>query len=227
MTFLDVSNNDSLLWLYCSNNQIAELNIENNTILEDLQCDHNLITSLDFSLSSLLGVICNNNLLTEIDISSSPNIGGLECDSNQLNYLNISNGNTNLNGYWSQVSYGVWDITYTFHAIFNPDLFCITVSDVVEANSLLSGPTVIDPWASFSDNCTVSVNNNHLNRPFVIEDNGTIYISQTGTAQIYNIQGQEILSAPIPAQIEIKESGIYIVRVESNKQFTTHKILIK
>jgi len=66
--------------------------IESFTLIYDLLCRNNQLTTIDLSSNTeLLSLHLNNNLLTNLDLSNNPNIYYLYCSGNQLSTLNVSN----------------------------------------------------------------------------------------------------------------------------------------
>jgi len=112
LTNLDVSQNTALQLLDCHDNQLTSW-ISQNTALEILGCYNNQLTSLDVSQNtSLTSLLCWDNQLTSLDVSQNTALQNLECNDNQLTCLNISNtvltyltcnGNPNL----TCIEYGV------------------------------------------------------------------------------------------------------------------------
>jgi len=85
VTYLNVNNQNisdltgiedfaALTTLYCSDNTLTGININQNTALETLYCPYNNLTSLDVStLSSLTSLVCNNNDLTSLNVKNGNN----------------------------------------------------------------------------------------------------------------------------------------------------------
>lgn len=96
--------------LYCNNNKLKELNLENNKNLKVLDCSYNELTTLDVSHnvwldtlecanngmeklnlggSELEGLFCSDNNLTELDVSKNKYLQRLNCQKNKLRKLVI------------------------------------------------------------------------------------------------------------------------------------------
>lgn len=96
--------------LYCNNNKLKELNLENNKNLKVLDCSYNELTTLDVSHnvwldtlectnngmeklnlggSELEGLFCSDNNLTELDVSKNKYLQRLNCQKNKLRRLVI------------------------------------------------------------------------------------------------------------------------------------------
>lgn len=79
LTELDVSENPELKRLICYNNSLTSLNLNKNTKLESLNCNKNKLTVLDLRENkSLWWLRCNNNCLTSLDLRNNPKIGDLQ-----------------------------------------------------------------------------------------------------------------------------------------------------
>ena len=79
LTELDVSENPELKRLICYNNSLTSLNLNKNTKLESLNCNNNKLTVLDLRENkSLSWLRCNNNCLTSLDLRNNPKIGDLQ-----------------------------------------------------------------------------------------------------------------------------------------------------
>ena len=88
---IDVSNNTALTYLTCRNNQLTSLDVSNNTALTHLDCKLNQLTSLDVSQNTALtNLLCHINQLTSLDVSNNTALITLSCDNNQLTSLDIS-----------------------------------------------------------------------------------------------------------------------------------------
>lgn len=77
--------------LNCEENLITSLDISNNVNLRALNCNSNNLTSLDISNNRKLERLdCSANNLTALDISNNVNLGYLDCSANNLTALDIS-----------------------------------------------------------------------------------------------------------------------------------------
>ena len=92
LTELDVSKNKELESLLCNKNQLTELDVSNNTELVYLQCGENQLTELDVSQNTKLkNLHCYRNQLTELDVSKNTALVELYCWQNQLTSLDCEN----------------------------------------------------------------------------------------------------------------------------------------
>ena len=115
--YVTTANINTVDYLDVSYQSISDLTgIEDFTMLEEIDCSHNNLTSLDLSSNLLLGeVICSYNQIISLDFSNNHDLSWIECENNALISLNLRNGN-NSN-------------TWVFRASNNPSLTCIDVDD--------------------------------------------------------------------------------------------------
>ncbi len=140
LSSLDISNNIILSYLHCSENSLTSIDISNNTILDFFACNRNLITELDVSKNTVLTYLyCNNNLLSSLDVSKNTSLAYFQCKNNSLISLDVRNGNNS-----NIVNFG---------ADNNPELSCISVSDVGFASA---NWVFIDAGVSFNTKCRSS-----------------------------------------------------------------------
>jgi len=133
LTNLNVFNNTSLFFLDCSNNQLTSLDVSNNSI-STLKCQDNQLTSLNINNTALSTLWCQNNLLTSLDVSNA-NWNYIDCSNNQLISLSVGTGNmSNFEGFDARVN----------------NLTCIDVDDVGYSAATWIN---IDSYVSFSTNC--------------------------------------------------------------------------
>ena len=88
LTELDVSENPELGLLICYNNSLTSLNLNKNTKLRSLNCNNNRLTVLDLRENkSLSWLRCKNNCLTSLDLRNNPQIGDLQVGSQRYQIL--------------------------------------------------------------------------------------------------------------------------------------------
>lgn len=91
LTMLDVSQNSTLKTLHCNGNDLTELNLTNNTELEELKCFSNNLTALNISQNSKLKrLYCSYNRLTQLDVTKNELLEEFHCYNNQLSELNVT-----------------------------------------------------------------------------------------------------------------------------------------
>ena len=75
----------NIIMLYCSGNQLTELNMQGLTALQELNCDSNQLTELNMQgLMALQELSCDNNQLTELNMQGLTALQNLYCNRNQL-----------------------------------------------------------------------------------------------------------------------------------------------
>ena len=88
---LNISHNQGLKTLDCTNNMISLLDVSWNTGLEELNCSHNGLTTLDVSRNTALKVLdCSSNALGRIDVSHNTALVSLSSSENGLSQIDIS-----------------------------------------------------------------------------------------------------------------------------------------
>lgn len=88
---LNISHNQGLKTLDCTNNMISLLDVSWNTGLEELNCSHNGLTTLDVSRNTALKVLdCSSNALGTIDVSRNTSLVSLSCSENGLSQIDVS-----------------------------------------------------------------------------------------------------------------------------------------
>ena len=107
LTNIDVSKNTALTELWCFNNKLTSLDVSKNIALTKLECFNNKLTSLDVSKNiALTKLECSNNQLTSLDVSKNTALTELWCNSNQLTNLDVSQNTALINLYcdWNQLT---------------------------------------------------------------------------------------------------------------------------
>ena len=92
LTELPVENLTNLTSLYCSDNRLTELPVENLTNLTSLDCFNNQLTALPVeNLTKLTSLNCSYNQLTVLPVENLTNLTSLYCSDNQLTELPVEN----------------------------------------------------------------------------------------------------------------------------------------
>src|SRR5574343_217451 len=218
LTSLNVNGALALTHLDCHLNQLTNLELSQNIELIDLYCGQNQLTNLDVSQNTaLIELSCVNNQLTNLDLSSAVALIWLVCNNNSLSSLNLRNGNNNN--------------IINFHTANNPSLFCIEVDDTTYS---IANWQNIDPWSSFSTNCSANVTQETKESyPYSIYPNPTINTINLEADErligsiysIYDTMGKLILNGKITSEnttIDLSEisQGIYSLRVGLNLEQT-------
>lgn len=227
ITTLNVDSNILIYQLECGNNQLTNISLINNLNLQFLVCSTNPITNLNLDINtSLIRVVCTNTSINKLNLSSNNLLEQVFCYNNSLlACLNIKNGNNSL--------------INTLVATNNPILSCIEVDNSQYAMS--HWPTGIDLTANYNTNCgnecsLVGIIENKLRNisfyPNPTSNNISIDLKEKPNAiiTIYNISGKILFNKQYASNelIEINldtPSGIYFVKVETDKGVFTEKIL--
>lgn len=238
LTSIDVNSNADLIYFYCNNNLITSLNVTQNTELNGFNfqsnqitsidvsqninlvtivCDDNLLTTLDLSANiGLRNLYCSINQITDLDLSLSPLMAYFECSSNQLTSLNVKNGiNTNF---------------LSFKALNNPNLTCINVDDTAYSTA---NWTDIDAQTVFSEDCSaLSVDEFDLNAAVSVYPNPTSEILNINSQltleklELFTVLGRKILETDTDIiNMSDLQSGIYLLKIYSENNTTTKKII--
>lgn len=101
---LDLSNNPKLLVLNISNNSFTSFNITNCPQVNTLYCTNNQLSEINVSKNTkLTSLHCSGNLFKSVDISGCPDMVQFLCTNQpELTEINISNCNgTSLVSFWA------------------------------------------------------------------------------------------------------------------------------
>jgi hypothetical protein len=91
LTQLELSNLSSIKSLDCSSNQLTTLSILNCNVLSDLNCDINNLESIDLNgCQSITKLSCSQNNLSGLDVSMLSDLTELSCWGNTLESLDLS-----------------------------------------------------------------------------------------------------------------------------------------
>lgn len=88
---LNVSGLTMLEELYCNNNSITSLNMSDCTNLTVLHCINNQLTSLDVSDTYMIHLDCSYNKLSSLDLTSCKELKSLSCIFNELESIKFPN----------------------------------------------------------------------------------------------------------------------------------------
>ncbi len=223
LTNLNVSQNGALVQLYCTDNSLENLDVSQNAVLTGLWCGGNQLINLIVN-TNLNALFCFGNQLTSLNLSQNTNLEYFDCDSNQLTCLNIKNGNnTNMQ---------------SFYATNNPNLTCIEVDN---ASWSATNWTDIDPSATFSTNCSnpCIVNIDHLSSfsNFSIypnPTNGLINIEFNTNKSYFEIEVFSLLgeliyvnkvnSSKLTFNLAQYPKGMYLVKIKQDNRYYHEKI---
>ena len=164
LTNLDLSQNSLLNNVMCGFNNIQNLNISQNINLEHLMCSHNPISNIDLTQNINLKTLnCGVMFINELDVSQNLNLDTIACGYNQISNLDLSNNQLLIAlfcGYNQLESLDIRNgnnINFTdFEANNNDSLYCISVDDSAWSTN---NWTNIDSITSFSNDCNPSLTN--------------------------------------------------------------------
>jgi hypothetical protein len=171
VTSLDCSNNDleeiylaentGLMRINCNNNKLFELDLTNLTELMLLDCSTNSISNLNLnSNTALIRLNVNNNQLEGLDLSANLSLEKLDCSYNNITYLDLSanivlesiNCSSNNLSELNLANQNNMNISTGSIDATNNNLNCVQVDDQNYSNLYWSQK--IDPSAYYSNNCT-------------------------------------------------------------------------
>ena len=212
--------------LYCSENQLTELDVSNNTELVYLQCGENQLTELDVSQNTKLkNLHCYRNQLTELDVSKNTALVELYCWQNQLTSLDCENlGFYDVSGNEYPVKVNAQTRTFDLHTL--PGGFDPSRASDWEGGTVSNGILTVDSGATkvtYSYNCgngktgrftlqvlpvtMIEQVNIKVNTPqkgkmpdktVVILDDG----ADVCDAKIYWVEGDDVGGKPIPRSFQ-------------------------
>ncbi len=91
LTQLDTSENVKLMRINCENNSITDINLKNNSNLEFLDCSNNNLTTVNVSNNTKLKSLdIENNILTSLDLKNNLNLIDLKIRDNLISNLDLS-----------------------------------------------------------------------------------------------------------------------------------------
>ncbi|MBZ4035951.1 T9SS type A sorting domain-containing protein [Flavobacterium sp. 17A] len=169
----------ALEYLNCQFNLLTSLNVSKNTKLIELYTHGNDLTTLDLSTNTALTTLyANKNKITALDLSKNSKLVYINVTENALKTLNLKNGN---------------NINFT-GALLNKNtaLTCISVDNPAFATS--SGVFFKDATASYSANCTLGIEDSIFNKAVLYPNptKGEVSINNIALekATVYNSLGQ-------------------------------------
>ncbi len=244
--YVVTENINSITSLAINDKNISSIEgIEDFTMLEYLNCEHNVINEFDLSYNaSLEYLFCSGNNLTSINVEINTNLKLLNCAGNPVIFLDLSN-NTSLetidcigtNVQYIDIRNGNNENISTFYAINNPNLSCIYVDDSsasflpfwwIDENThfveteLACESIGVDELNS----ATINLYPNPTNKSFIVQGlNNIIEIS------IFNLNGSLIKYNLIDNNgiyiLENIESGVYFVKIKTPNNYLVEKLIVK
>ena len=88
---LDMSRHPKLESLWCSNNNLAEINVSNNPLLAELNCYRNALTTLDVTKNPQLQILnCSFNTISELNLSNNKILKEIGCCDNKITAIDLT-----------------------------------------------------------------------------------------------------------------------------------------
>ncbi|WP_452220968.1 DUF7619 domain-containing protein [Lacinutrix salivirga] len=219
---LDVSQNTALELFYCSVNQLTALDVTNNTSLIYLNCFSNQLTALDVSNNLALQYLaCGVNQITSLDVSLNVNINQLITANGQLTSLNVKNGNnTNFT---------------TFNALNNPNLTCIEVDNAAWSTTNWTNKDATSTFVNNQSECATLSNSvfelAEVNiYPNPVNSMLTITIKAEASYSLITVNGQVVKSGKLQTgensiKMNTISNGLYFLQVLTSEGILTKKII--
>lgn len=208
--------------LNCSNNQIATLDLTQNTALTTLNCSNNPTTSLTLPNASNLSTLNASSIqITSMDLSAQGGLTSVEVQNNSnLSSLNVANGNN--------------EDFNTFDASNTPSLTCIEVDNVVYSNAVWIPWGSIDAGDQFSLDCsTLGTSNFNLDfklKVYPIPVKSNVFIASEVNilkTVIFSISGQKLIEKQTTSHIDLSKlsTGVYTMHIVTDEGIVRRKII--
>ena len=177
LTEIDLTANTALQSLDCAYNQLTDLDISDNTRLTFLKCNNNRLKDLDVSANTeLSGLDCSHNELTDLDVSANGALTWLDCEDNHITSLDLSHNHHLEHLYCGENKLASLNLKNGNSLIFkqlkassNTSLTCIEVDDSGYSSSVWKYD--VDEGVSFSEACTVGLGRDLLQADILIYPN--------------------------------------------------------
>ncbi len=149
----------ALNYLDVTNNSLSTLDLSSNTVLNEVFAANNDLENVTLPASYIIGLDFRNNMLTSLDVSDYYYLENLNVSGNQLTSLDLSSNGTlysldasNNELVSLNVQNGHNHEMYGFDATGNPDLECVQVDNVADAEAYWSDD--VDSGVTFSTDCS-------------------------------------------------------------------------
>lgn len=213
----------SLEFLNCQFNLLTSLNVSKNSKLIELYTHGNDLTTLDVSANTALTTLyANKNKLTALDLSKNSKLVYVNVTENSLKTLNLKNGN---------------NINFTGALLNkNTSLTCITVDNPSFATT--SGVFFKDTSASYSATCTLGLEDSIFSKATVFPNptRGEVNINNVSLekATVYNSLGQLVKTFVFnngetnnTINLSGLPRGVYFVYLISGDAASAKKIIVE
>ncbi|AXB56082.1 T9SS type A sorting domain-containing protein [Flavobacterium fluviale] len=213
----------ALEFLNCQFNLLTTLNVSKNLKLIELYTHGNDLTTLNLSANTALTTLqANKNKLTDLDLTKNSKLTYVNVMENSLKTLNLKNGN---------------NINFT-SALLNKNtaLTCILVDNPSLATS--SSVFFKDATASYSSTCSLGLEDSIFNKVALYPNptKGEVYISNVSLdkATVYNSLGQQVKSFILDASntdntinLSGLPRGIYYVYLINGDAASAKKVIVE
>lgn len=213
----------SLEFLNCQFNLLTTLNVSKNLKLIELYTHGNDLTTLNLSANTSLTTLqANKNKLTDLDLTKNSKLTYVNVMENSLKTLNLKNGN---------------NINFTGALLTkNSTLTCI----LVDNPSLAASSSVFfkDAAASYSSTCSLGLEDSIFNKVALYPNptKGEVYITNVSLdkATVYNSLGQLVKSFVLDASntdntinLSGLPRGIYYVYLINGDAASAKKVIVE
>lgn len=242
LTTLDVTQNAAMTRLHIGGNTtLNSIDVSLNTNLNNFHCNNTGMTSIDVTaLTNLRYFVFSWNNITDIDLSQNANLETVYCEVTDLTAIDLSNspllkrltaGGTDF--YCINLDN---DATWRLQTvqITTDNLSCIKVSDITQVSPYLAGSGYYSETCActgdalsvddfFDTDISVYPNPTLGNLQIELKKN-----TQLKNIEIYNIHGQLVKTLSTQKiKIDDLSSGIYLMRITTNKGTLIKKIIKK
>ena len=253
LTTLNITWNAALRYLNCYDNQLTTLDVTQNKTLDSFNCYNNLLTALDVTRNNTLTSLdCSNNRLTfstlplkqtawttflyapQQSITIVKTLGaGVKLDlSSQLTV----NGSTTV--YIWKTKSGTTLLQGTDYTITNGEtVFLKTQADSVYCemtNATFPDFTGVNLLKTINTNLTLNtaIEDMQTSGLEIYTHDKTLYINVPCNAQcsVFDINGRLIICKSIYSglnNLQLQHSGVYLLKITSNSNVVTQKVLIE
>jgi len=219
---LDISAQTVLAELYCDGNQLTSLNTSNNAALSVLWCNSNQLSALDVSNNLALTVLqCNMNLLTSINTSNNTMLTSLGCTGNGINYAEFLVESFSTFGMYAKHKNGPLPVTLTtFNANCQGDHVVINWTTASEFNashytiqSCRDGCT----WQDLGEIEAAGTTNQNTNYSFQTQNFGSLTYFRL--VQV-DLDGATEIFGPISSNCDIENNSMTVFPNPTADNFT-------
>lgn len=205
LTSLDVSNKTGLTLLFCDYNPLTNLKLTNTTALESLSCTATSLVSIDMSDSPIRIFVCNfNSMLESLNINN-----GTITTSNDIWYFN---GNPNI----AKICADAQEIPWLESFLTSKGYNGVNVSNCTSLNSedIINQNIKIYP-NPVSEFLFLNNAKSNINKVQVLSFDGKLVYEESAHSKELKVDFNKF------------EPGVYLVRVYSDKEIISKKIIKK